>query len=267
MVTKCAQLLASLGDEFGDWLGDYVVSVLDLLAHAGLPQSPRRAAMLARSIVAVHGARIVLEGEDVDPEESAETALIYGIPQNATDVPPARVKVIALHKQAWEIVQNLEDDTWRQVMEEYDPVLRVALADQLGFDDSDMSRLITQAIGAEDSDARQIGLGTAMFLAFKERRDLDPSAFEPLAQLAYHVLEPREVRLSRGFSGVQNSALSGVVVWLEGSYHRQDNAMFRLQRNFLLQGIAGLWEKYDWKEALGQFRDDLALFGIEENVQ
>ena len=64
--------------------------MVDLLDQAHLPQSPRRAYMLARSLVAVHAARMVLEGEDAELEYSAELTLTFGLPQNATEVPPSR---------------------------------------------------------------------------------------------------------------------------------------------------------------------------------
>jgi MoxR-like ATPase len=264
MVRDCAAMIPEVEAEFEEWLGDYVVYLMELLDHADLPQSPRRARMLARSICAVHAARRILEGEEAEPEDSAEVALIYGMPQNATEVPPAEVKLVALHKQAWEMTLYLEDDMWRQVMEEFDRARRLVLADGLGFSDEDMSRLVTQTIGSEDSDARQVGLATAMFLAFRDRRNLAPSAWEPIAQLAYHVLEPRTV-----FASVQNNSneiklWNEVKTWIENQTGRENSLLFQLERNFVLNGFPKMWNQYDWKDALQQFRIDLSMFGIDD---
>ncbi|HEX2623024.1 MAG TPA: hypothetical protein VHL11_22845, partial [Phototrophicaceae bacterium] len=266
MVSACRSMIPELEAEFKNWLNDYVVFVVDLLERGGLPQSPRRARMIARSIVAVHAARVILEGDegDVDPERSAETALLYCLPQTATEVPPVPMKVIATHRQAWEMAQYLDDENWRQVMEEFDLARRVVLADQLGFDDFDMSRLITQTLGAEDSNTRQIGLATAMLLAFRKRRNLDPSAFEPLAQLAYHVLEPRVISIQVMPNTPEAAQWEEIKTWVESK--RQDSFTFRLLRNFVLYGFPNSWRTENWKEAVEQFHADLMLFGIEEEI-
>lgn len=262
LVARCQELIPQLEAEVSEWLGDYVVCAVDLLEQINLRQSPRRARMLARNVVAVHAARMLLEGEDVEIEDSAEVALIYGLPQNATEVPPSQVKVVATHKQAWEMAQYLEDENWRQVMQEVDKARRVALADHLGFSDAEMSKLITQTIGAEDSDARQIGLAVAMFLAFRSRRNLDPSAFEPLAQLAYHVLEPRLGQYQAAPNTPEAGLWDDIREWVEN--HRDDTFLFRLQRNYLLYGYPNVWRTQNWREALETFQHDLILFGIEE---
>ncbi|GAB4524928.1 MAG: hypothetical protein OHK0046_40130 [Anaerolineae bacterium] len=264
MVAECARLIPELEATFSEWLPDYILVVMDLLDQTQLPQSPRRARMLARSVVAVHAARMVLEGDDADPEHSAEIALIYGMPQNATEVPPSEVKLVTLHKQAWEMVQFLENETWRQVMEEYDLARRIILADQLGFDDENMSRLITQTLGSIDSNARQWGVATAAFLAFRDQRDLEPSAFEPLAQLAYHVLEPRLVFANLENNSAEQRLWNDIRTWIENQPGRENKLYFRLERNYVLGGFPQLWRTEDWRESLKQFREDLMLFGIED---
>src|SRR5690606_29598589 len=112
VVEEVARLIPEMESEFEDWLGDYIVCLVDLLEQVHLAQSPRRARMLARNVAAIHAARVVLEGisrDDVDGiEQSAELAILYGMPQNATEVPPTPVKVVATHRQAWEMAQYLE---------------------------------------------------------------------------------------------------------------------------------------------------------------
>ncbi len=264
LVSACQVRIADVEAEFADWLSDYIVTLVDLLEQTGLPQSPRRARMMARSVAAVHAARMVLEGVAIDDEEavnaSAELALVYGLPQTATEVPPNEMKLVALHRQAWDLVHAMNDPNWREVMAEFDPLRRVAMADGLGFSDADLSKLITQALSAEESDPRQVGMATAMFLAFRDRRDLDPSAFEPLAQLAYHVLEPRLGSFNVGPNSKETQLWDEIREWIESS--REDSAQFRLARNFLLYGFPNAWRSTSWQDALETFGSDLLLFNV-----
>ncbi|NJO84367.1 MAG: hypothetical protein HC828_17365 [Blastochloris sp.] len=261
-VEACAALIETLEVELHDWLSDYVVSVVDLLDQAHLWQSPRRAYMLARALVAVHAARMVLEGEGADLEYSAELTMIFCLPQNASEVPASRAIVSAVHRQAWEIASLSEDDSWRQVLEELDAARRVVLADQLDLPDADISRLITQALGVEQSDARRVGLATAIFVAFHNRRDLSASAWEPLSQFAVRVLEPRT-----GMTVLRPGPMTDIWNEINGWLPQIEDTMTpaaRLERNFVINGFPDLWLRYDWKEALEHFRADLALFNLME---
>jgi MoxR-like ATPase len=262
-VADCAALLGELEEALHDWLSDYVVSVIDLLEQAKLFESPRRAFMLARSLVAVHAARMVLEGSDADLEYSAELTLTFGLPQNAGEVPPTRATVVAIHRQAWEIASLSEDDAWRQVLEELDPARRVVLADQLDLTDADISRLITQALSVEPSDARRVGLATVIYVAFHQRRDLSPSAWEPLSQLATKVLEPRTMSTPLR-PGQITDIWNEINHWLP-SLEDCNTTMSRLERNYVLGGFPELWTRYDWKDALERFRADLRMFNLDKD--
>lgn len=264
-VQATCERIPALEAELGEWLVDYIVCVVDLLEQAHLPQSPRRAHMLARSVVAVHAARQVIEGESADLEHSCEIALTFGLPQNATEVPPSRATIVAAHKQAWEISRLMEGDAWRRVLEEVDAIRRVVLADQLDLNDDDLSRLVTQALGAETDDARRVGVATAMFLAFRHRRNLAPSAWEPLAQLASRVLEPRSLSASVR-PGTTTDTWQDISDWLT-TLDLQRSMLNRLERNFVLAGFPDLWARLDWRESLERFRSDLILFGYEENFE
>jgi MoxR-like ATPase len=265
LVAETAALIPELEATFHEWLGDYVVCLMDLLEQHGLGQSIRRGYMLARSIVAVHAARMVLEGEDVDPERSAELAVRYGLPETATDTPPSTVKVVAIHKQAWELAQYMENDAWRQVIEEQDLARRVALADDLGFDDEDMSRLVTHVLSTEDSNLRQMGLAVGMFMKFRDTRNLDPSAFEPLSQLAYHIMQPAVTSYTLQPNTPQLKLWNEINHWINAQGQRALSDLFRLQRNFLLHGFPETWEKTTWQDALRQFTEDLKILGIRDD--
>ena len=263
LVLDCVELIPQVEAEYGEWVTDYIICVMDLLERAKLPQSPRRARMLARSVIAVHSARMVLEGEDVDLEYSAEIALLYGIPQNATEVPPTPATVVAVHRQAWEIANRLDDDHWRQVLEEHDLIQRVILAENLDFDDDEFSRLITQALTVHDSEARNIGLATAMFLAFRHHRSLNPSAWEPLVNLAKKVLTPQTHEMSPSAPRADITMWTTMKNWVlkrreDPSYQAQ------LEVNYVLSGFPELWRKTKWRDALNHFIEDLARFNIKE---
>lgn len=264
-VEQCRELIPGVHEALMAWVSDYVVSAVDLLEQAQLAQSPRRAVMLAQALVAVHAARLVLEGETAELEHSAELTLTFCLPQNATDVPPSRATVVSVHRQAWEISNLAEDDAWRQVLEELNPARRVVLADQLGLSDEDVSRLITQALGAESSDARRVGLAAVIFLAFRARRNLTPAAWEPLAQFAARVLEPRT--LSTTLRPGQM-----IDIWNEINHWALPLADIRslracVERNFVYNGFPDLWLRYDWKVELEVLRAYLNLFGIEEESE
>ncbi len=221
--------------------------------------------MIARSLVAVHAARMALEADaEEDVEGSVQIAVSYSLPQTATDTPPSIVKVIAIHKQSWAMIEHMGDERWQQVMEEEDPAKRVALADELEFDDENLSRLITQTLSSEDSDPRQVGLAVAMFLKYSDSRELDPSAFEPLAQLSHHILEPRVIKYNMQQNSPEANTWEEIIAWLDAQINRTDSPVFRLQRNYVLYGFPEFWRRDNWKVMLKQFTEDLATFGITE---
>ncbi|MBZ0277722.1 MAG: MoxR family ATPase [Anaerolineae bacterium] len=264
LANRCTALIPALEEELDEWLSDYIVLVMDLLEKAQLPQSPRRARMLARAVVAVHAARMVLEGEEADLESSAEIALLFGLPQNAAEVSPSEPNVVAVHRQAWEVATLMEDDGWRQVLQETDPLRRILLAEDIGFDSANLSRLITQALGAETSEARRLGVATTLFLAFRMEHSLAPSAWEPLAQFAGKVLQPRPVNFVAS-PGVDINNWNAIRNWLS-EHERNTGALALLERNYVLAGYPDLWRKENWRESLDRFRQDLALFGVTQEA-
>lgn len=261
LIQRCRQRMPQVEADCRLWLNEYIDMLFKILEREGLPQSPRRARTLALVIVAVHTARLILEGEDIALEESVELALLNCLPQTVSETPPAPLKIIAIHRQVWEVIQYLEDDRWRRIYEEPDLVRRVMLADYLGFDDFELSRLITQAISGESSNIRQIGMATAMLLAFRERRNLSAMAFEPLVQLAYHVLEPRTCNATVLPGSQEANIYEEIKTWLDAEW--QDTPDFRLKRNFVLHGFPLQWRQQSWQSALDQFVSDLLLFGSD----
>jgi len=146
---------------------------------------------------------------------------------------------VAVHKQAWEIASLMDDDRWRVVLEEKDPLQRVLKADELGFNDLDMSRLITQALGAETSEARRAGLGTAMFLTYRLRRNLAATAWEPLAGYASKLMEPRHMQQPLR-PGADLNIWNDIKDWLT-SFEQGNGPQAILERNFVLAGFPEWW--------------------------
>lgn len=259
LVQACRANIPVVEAEIADWLAEYIPQVADLLAQARLPQSSRRIRMLARSLAAIHAARMALEGDDADLEQSAEIAISYGLPETASERPPSEATILAAHRQAWEIALLDEDDGMRQVFKEVDPIKRVLLADELDIDDSHLARLVTQALGAQTSETRRLGLATAMFLAFRERRQLTSAAWEPLVQLAVQVLEPRQKTVQ--IQGNQQQLWDAIQQWIDGLNDKADPAT-RLAINFVLAGFPDAWSQDNWLNALRRFQADLELFAI-----
>jgi MoxR-like ATPase len=263
LIQQCRDGMVAVEHEYGEWLGDYMIYVMDLLYRAKLSQSPRRARMLLRSIVAVHSARRLLSNEVVDMDVSAEIALLYGLPQTATEVPPTPSSVVAIHRQAWEISTKLDNDSWRQVLEEDDAVKRILIAEEVGFSDEELGSLVTQALAAYDSDSRKVGLAVAMYLAFSTSHKLTPAAWEPISNLATRVLQPRQMTLLTRNNQTDLNNWNNIQQWV--IQQREDKTMTTsLEVNFVLGGFPELWRTADWNEALRQFRDDLISFGITE---
>lgn len=264
LVNQCAALIDEIRNDLHDWLSDYTVSVIELLHQAKLPVSSRRARMMFEALLAIQAARMTLEGSNADLETSAEYTLMFCMPHTATPHPATAAKLIPIHKQAWQIASMPEGDPGRQVLEELDPARRVLLADQLNLSDADLSQLITQALGAEASEARRIGLATIIYLAFHKRRNLSPSAWEPVMTLASRVLRPRlnTVMLRAGVSDIWTEINN----WLP-SIEDCNSVISRVERNFVLSGFPDLWQRYDWKEELRRFREDIALFKLKDNKE
>jgi hypothetical protein len=47
---------------------------------------------------------------------------------------------------------------------------------------------------------------------------------------------------------------------------RTEGKLGELEVNYVLGGYPELWRQLNWKDALNQFREDLKLFGIDEET-
>jgi len=265
LIERTQNYIYDIHDLVSEWMPDYLIYLMDLLDRAQLPQSPRRAQIFTNTIVAVHAARMTLEGEDADIATSAELAIRYGIPNTASELPPSVSQIVGLHRQAWEIITRIDDETWRTIYEEPNPIQRLLIGIELDIDIDDLSTLVTQALAYYPEEPRKLSLATSIFLAFRNQYDLNPSAWEPLANLASQVLLPQ-----RGEQYVQPNS-SEQTLWNQIQGHvlltRQNNSkMATLETNFLLAGFPSMWQVFDWKESLKTFANNLATFGVKEET-
>jgi MoxR-like ATPase len=252
LVEECSRLVDGFPTGEMGRIGDYAVAVVDQLRGANVVLSPRRAATLVRNIVSVHAAHVALGGAECDLEESASVALAVSLPQTADAAEPSVVVVQGSHRQAWELSSLRQDDAWRQVLEQSDPVKRVALADRLEIDDAGLAKLVTQALGAVPA-PRRPGLATALYLRFHMTRDLTAAAWEPVVGLARGVLEARV--LERGLRrGDELDGWREILSSTEGAHP--------FERRLALDGYPERWSVAGAKAALSAFRRDLRTLGV-----
>ncbi len=260
LIEKCRAQIPIVESQYEEAAVDYILCAMDLLERAKLPQSPRRARMFEQMLIAIHAARCVLEGEDADFEQSAQIMLRYGLPQNATEVPPSLPTIYAIHKQAWELSSLMEDDIWRIILEEEDLVKRVLLGVEHGVSDDELSRLVTQALNADEQEHRKIGLATAMFLAFRFERELTPAALEFLSKLCNDVLCPRSHSVTAHLNSPDRNLWNEIYAWANQHPTHQQGM---LEIKFVLAGFPNLWRQASWKDGLNDFRMYLDLFGVK----
>jgi hypothetical protein len=105
-------------------------------------------------------------------------------------------------------------------------------------------------------------LATAIFLAFRQHRQLTPSAWEPLAKLAGRVLQPRFLTQTIQPNSPNGNLWNEIKPWLVK--RRSENGTAQLEVNFILTGFPELWQQYNWQDALARFKDDLKLFGVKD---
>ncbi len=157
-------LVDAVTDEMLVRLAHYVQLVNDLLRTAAkwglkargaaddddvqITLSPRRAAMIARNIVAVHVAAMVLE-DNPEIGNSALLALRHSIPQRAQGVSVSSMKLAAAHREAWKLAELPSLDPKRFLAMEADPVRRAQVASQLGgLTKPELSTIIADAISS-----------------------------------------------------------------------------------------------------------------------
>ena len=125
LVEGTRDLIAAASPALRESAAHYVLAIAPRLRDARVTVGGRRAATLARNLVAVWAAHVMLgrpQGGD-----AFLAALLASIPEVVRRQVP-RTKLLAAHRQAWEQVTVPEDTPERQLLAVQDPVRRAALA-------------------------------------------------------------------------------------------------------------------------------------------
>lgn len=141
--------LPVLREELSAELSSYVQVVVRMLRDAGLDLSPRRAGILWRNILAIHAANLVHDPR-TDPAESALLALNNSIPQRAMGLRVDEIRILAAHREAWQLVGLEPTNPLRMVLIETDPLRRALRAAAVGYaiPAPDFSAMVADAIAA-----------------------------------------------------------------------------------------------------------------------
>jgi MoxR-like ATPase len=125
LVEGTRDLIAAASPALRECAAQYVLAVAPRLREARVTVGGRRAATLARNLVAVWAAHVML-GRPRDGDAFL-AALLASIPDVVRRTVP-RTRLLAAHRQAWEQVTAPEETPERQLLAVHDPVRRAALA-------------------------------------------------------------------------------------------------------------------------------------------
>jgi MoxR-like ATPase len=200
--------------EIGPITTRYAVTLVDLLAEAGIPLSPRRAAMLQRAVQATVAATRAL-GVVATLQETCELVVRNALPQWGDAEPPSTAKVLAANVQACAVALAASDSVRRSLLEERDPLSRVNLALRLNADDATLATVVIGALAAQPSDAHRVAL-SAVFTDVLAERTMTPAAWSSIADKAARVHRPGE-RTVQVAPGKRLESWRRAAGWLAGN--------------------------------------------------
>ena len=258
LVAATAAAAEAVESHHGEALANYVVSLLDQLGAADLLLSPRRARILLRAVCAVHAAQLVTGADEAELGESALLALLHALPHRASAVPVQLAKVVAAHKQAWEVAVVDETGVLQLLLAEQDPVERVSLAAEQRVDDDLLGRLAVQAVAAQTSEAERAGLAFVFTRAFASR-PLSPAAWGTIVDAARPVLTPVTESVSVP-QGEQLDRIRGIEAYCA---ELDDTPGSQLARAFLQGCRHWLASDDSWRKHLVEFMTRCATFGVQ----
>jgi MoxR-like ATPase len=174
--------------DVGELATRYAVALTDALAQGGVAISPRRAAMLRRTIVATVAACRAL-GRSDDHRSVFELVVRSGLPQLADPEPPEQHRIVAAHVQAYDLALESDDGVRRAILEEHDPVRRVRVALDGGADEPLLASTVIAAMSSQPTVGEQRALASVLHLRLAEH-DLTASAWSAISEGATPILLP-----------------------------------------------------------------------------
>jgi len=258
MVSAAKERLCAVREQHADLVTRYVVLLVDLLRSADVVVSPRRAATLANAVLATFAASQVLN-RVAALADVAESVVRNGLPHWADAEPPSMAQVIAAHVQAFETATDEEDSVKREILAEPNPLKRVKVGLRLSADEVMLATLCTTALAAQPSEAHRMGLATVFSRALADHA-LTPAAWSSIADLAVHVLEPRE-QVSMEAPGRRMEAWREASAWL--ATHDATTPLGALQAAFVTACGPELLADVNLKRLLQDFAAMCRLFGVE----
>jgi len=248
LVDSGRSLLPGILDDSLVQLAEYVQVVNDLLRAArsadgdttgdspgarAIELSPRRAGMLARNIAAVHVASLLLESKP-GLRDSARIALEHSIPQRAQGIDVPRMRLLAAHREAWDLAELEPFDPRRYLATEQDPVRRAVTAARLGC----LNRSEFSAIVADSLASLPLG-GRHALAAWLFENDLAgrlvAAIAEQCGELFSLVVTPQSVNLRVHSRSVQHTAWQHITRRL-AKLDRKDR-----DRQFITNLLVGLF--------------------------
>jgi len=177
-------------------LADYLITIAPLLEKIGHHLSTRRMTMLMRQILAIQSSRTVinkvLELGAPSWEDAVWLAIKHSLPNLAMGIKVDIPKLLACHRQAWEVCGLDKSDPWRQILSTPDPIDRLILACKLSdmIDITDMGGLVTSAISSAKTKAERVALSLIIYLKMKNSINIPAFVIETIAIEAQRAISP-----------------------------------------------------------------------------
>lgn len=179
-VTATRSRLDAAAAELRESAAEYTQLLVQHLSKAGHPVSTRRAVQIARNIVALRAATIVLD-KSPSVEDAFYAAARSSLPDAAWGRPLAPAKLLAAHKAAWEVARLTADAPARELLTEPNPIRRLASALFLAIPAVEAGQVVADSFAALPR-AAQLAAAAVFMPVVSHRTDLPAATIEPLAQ-------------------------------------------------------------------------------------
>lgn len=231
LITQCKNAIPQVLETYQEQIVHYVIACMELLNQkANLYQTPRRSQMMANALIGIHAARLILnDGDDIDFETSCHQMLTHCIPQLASLSPKTKLKLLAIHRQAY-FLSQFPSSAFSILSMETNPAKRIKLALDIQLSYSDLGPLVTQAIEEQgDDEISRLAIAIALYYRIHQL-PLPPYTLETVKTVAEPVFKPDKITIQK--NRINNSILAEINQLLRQSENDWKWAM--VKRNFLL---------------------------------